>query len=367
MKHMKCVVVGDKVAGKIALLIAYTTNSYPGEYVPTVFDNYSANVMFDDQPINLQLWDTSNQEGYEKLRPLSYPQTDIFVVVFSLVHPTSLDNVETIWVPEIRKHCPGTPYILVGTNKKLRDEFNEHDEEYSSKGFEPISFETGEMMKKRILAAEYIECECTTLYNVKNAFNLAIKNGLYKGQINDKSILKIAIFGEKQSGKIQFALNYIDGEYSNGKIPVDIENNFFKIVEIHNVLVKLTINVNKDNLEDVNAAIFMFDVTDKKALKQLKKQFDDIKMSKMKKIPYVLVANYCENTKNKLVSDDELENLIEEFKCGLFKIHSNSFNDIDDVLFYLINKISLKIIKEKAWKKQKRGIKKKKPKHKSKK
>jgi small GTP-binding protein len=175
MKHIKCVVVGDGAVGKTCLLLSYTTNAFPGEYIPTVFDNYSANVMVEDQQINLQLWDTAGQEDYKKLRPLSYPQTDIFVICFSLVAPTSLENVQNMWVPEVKEHCPNTPYILVGMKSDLRDQFSQHAEEYKSKGWEPVPASKAEEMKKAINAQAYIECSARIQYNLKEVFETAIK------------------------------------------------------------------------------------------------------------------------------------------------------------------------------------------------
>jgi small GTP-binding protein len=175
MKHIKCVVVGDGAVGKTCLLLSYTTNAFPGEYIPTVFDNYSANVMVEDQQINLQLWDTAGQEDYKKLRPLSYPQTDVFVICFSLVSPTSLENVQTMWVPEVKEHCPQTPYILVGMKSDLRDQFSQHADEYRSKGMEPVPAVRGEEMKKVIGAQAYIECSARMQYNLKEVFESAIK------------------------------------------------------------------------------------------------------------------------------------------------------------------------------------------------
>ena len=175
MKHIKCVVVGDGAVGKTCLLISYTTNAFPGEYIPTVFDNYSANVMVEDTAINLQLWDTAGQEDYKKLRPLSYPQTDVFILCFSLVSPTSLENVENMWVPEVKEHCPNTPYILVGMKSDLRDEFAQHADEFKAKGMEPVSSSKGEELKKKINAQNYVECSSLKQYHLKEVFESAVK------------------------------------------------------------------------------------------------------------------------------------------------------------------------------------------------
>lgn len=57
----------------------------------------------------------SPQEDYDRLRPLSYPMTDVFLICFSVVNPASFQNVREEWVPELQEYAPNVPYLLIGT------------------------------------------------------------------------------------------------------------------------------------------------------------------------------------------------------------------------------------------------------------
>lgn len=145
------------------------------DFLPSIFDNYSANVIYKGIPINLQLWSTHKHELYTNLRSVSYSQADVLIICFSLVNPESLESVENLWVPDINEHCPGTPFILVGTKSNFRDEFNQFKDEYKSKGWEPIPYEKGLEMKNKLGAADYIECSNQTMKNINEVFIAAIR------------------------------------------------------------------------------------------------------------------------------------------------------------------------------------------------
>ncbi|KAK2381547.1 rac GTP-binding protein RHO1 [Trifolium repens] len=171
-RFIKCVTVGDGAVGKTCLLISYTSNTFPTDYVPTVFDNFSANVVVDGNTINLGLWDTAGQEDYNRLRPLSYRGADVFLLAFSLISRASYENIAKKWIPELRHYAPGVPIILVGTKLDLRDDnqfFQDHP------GAAPITTAQGEELRKLISAPVYIECSSKTQKNVKAVFDAAIK------------------------------------------------------------------------------------------------------------------------------------------------------------------------------------------------
>ena len=170
MYNVKCVVVGDGAVGKSSLLICFTTNAFPGEYTPTVFDNYSVAVKLDGIPATLGLWDTAGQEEYNRLRPLSYAMTDVFIVCFSVVNPISFDNVFTRWYPEIRHYSPHRPIVLVGLKVDLRDD-PANIEKLQNQNEEPISHQQGVSLAKKIGAVKFFECSSLTRTGMNEIFN----------------------------------------------------------------------------------------------------------------------------------------------------------------------------------------------------
>lgn len=170
-RFIKCVTVGDGAVGKTCMLISYTSNTFPTDYVPTVFDNFSANVVVEGNNVNLGLWDTAGQEDYNRLRPLSYRGADVFLLAFSLISKASYENVSKKWIPELKHYVPSVPIVLVGTKLDLRDDkqfFSDHP------GAAPITTAQGEELKNQIGAAAYIECSSKTQQNVKAVFDAAI-------------------------------------------------------------------------------------------------------------------------------------------------------------------------------------------------
>jgi Ras-related C3 botulinum toxin substrate 1 len=187
-ENIKCVVVGDGAVGKTSLLLSYTTNKFPEDYIPTVFDNYLANVMYKNKTISLCLWDTAGQEDYDKLRPLSYPDTQCFLVLFSVVNPTSYNNVKSKWMPELKEYSNGVPIILCGTKIDLREN-EEIFKKLNERDLKPISFDQGTQLAKEIGAIGYFEVSAKTQKGVKECFNSCIESALVP-KVNNDNIKK---------------------------------------------------------------------------------------------------------------------------------------------------------------------------------
>ncbi|EEQ90993.1 hypothetical protein RJZ56_007769 [Blastomyces dermatitidis] len=174
----KFVVVGDGGCGKTCLLISYSQGYFPEKYVPTVFENYITQTMHvpTGKTVELALWDTAGQEEYDRLRPLSYPETDLLFVCFAIDCPVSLENVMDKWYPEVLHFCPTTPLILVGLKSDLRDK-RTCIELLKTQGLTPVTPEQGQTVAQR-MGATYVECSSKEMRGVDEVFELAVNTAV---------------------------------------------------------------------------------------------------------------------------------------------------------------------------------------------
>jgi len=188
----KLVIVGDGACGKTCLLIVFSKGTFPEVYVPTVFENYVATVQVDGRTVELALWDTAGQEDYDRLRPLSYPDSHVILICFAIDLPDSLDNVQEKWISEVMHFCPRLPILLIALKKDLRND-PRTIEELRRLNQRPVSVEEGQQMAAKIGAYNYLECSSRTGEGVREVFEHATRAALLsrvrKHGKHDKCIL----------------------------------------------------------------------------------------------------------------------------------------------------------------------------------
>ncbi|KAL1921658.1 uncharacterized protein VTP21DRAFT_10300 [Calcarisporiella thermophila] len=188
----KLVIVGDGACGKTCLLIVFSKGTFPEFYVPTVFENYVADVEVDGKHVELALWDTAGQEDYDRLRPLSYPDSHVILICFAIDSPDSLDNVQEKWVSEVLHFCPNLPILLVGCKKDLR-----YDpavvEELRKTSQRPVTPEEGMSVAQKIGAYKYLECSAKTGEGVRDVFEHATRAALLVKQRGSKNKKKCTL------------------------------------------------------------------------------------------------------------------------------------------------------------------------------
>uniref|UniRef100_A0A8C4LPC6 Rho family GTPase 2 n=1 Tax=Equus asinus TaxID=9793 RepID=A0A8C4LPC6_EQUAS len=178
----KIVVVGDAECGKTALLQVFAKDAYPGSYVPTVFENYTASFEIDKRRIELNMWDTSGSSYYDNVRPLAYPDSDAVLICFDISRPETLDSVLKKWQGETQEFCPNAKVVLVGCKLDMRTDLATL-RELSKQRLIPVTHEQGTVLAKQVGAVSYVECSSrSSERSVRDVFHVATVASLGRGQ-----------------------------------------------------------------------------------------------------------------------------------------------------------------------------------------
>jgi len=181
VKHLKILTIGDGCVGKTCALISFTSGEFPHDlaYTPTIFENYTSHLSVNGMIFNLDLWDTAGQEDYDATRTLSYNQTDIFMVMFSIDNLVSFSNIEHKWIPDLEKYFAQQPYnstqskfILIGTKIDLRK-----DEKKETQ----VSIQQGEALASKLGAVGYLEVSALSREGLMHAFEQTCLFAIAKG------------------------------------------------------------------------------------------------------------------------------------------------------------------------------------------
>ncbi|XP_019955907.1 rho-related GTP-binding protein RhoH [Paralichthys olivaceus] len=167
---VKCVLVGDSGVGKTALLVRFTSETFPDTYKPTVFDNTGVEVYMDGVQISLGLWDTGGNDNFRQIRPRSYQQADVVLICYSVANPNSLANIQHKWIAEVRENLPRVPVLIVATQTDLR--------ETGAHRGSCISAAEGRRMAHSVHAKGYLECSSLSNRGVQQVFEYAVRTAV---------------------------------------------------------------------------------------------------------------------------------------------------------------------------------------------
>ncbi|KAH8824493.1 GTP-binding protein rhoA [Flagelloscypha sp. PMI_526] len=174
----KLVIVGDATIGKTTLLTRFTRGVfYEQEFVPAFFENVVADVEIDGHQVELYLWDTAAQDDYDRLRPLSYPDTHIVLIGFSVVDPESLDHAQekAFGFHWLKFRSTKIPTLFLITD--LRDDRTTTD--YLARlDKRPVSYNEGMVAGLKVGAKHYLECSSKRGDGVEEVFRAAVRLAL---------------------------------------------------------------------------------------------------------------------------------------------------------------------------------------------
>ena len=168
---VRVALVGDAACGKTALAVKFTQNLFIDYYCPTEsVEDFSSEIETRKGVCHLTVLDTSSSN--EAVRGLSYVCSNTVVLCFDLTRKETLKSVESKWLPELNRNCPGVPFIIAGCK---RDEMCDGPQGCVCE--EGTCCDLGEEELTELLsrtgASAYFDCSAVTDENVEAIFGVA--------------------------------------------------------------------------------------------------------------------------------------------------------------------------------------------------
>ena len=120
---LKIVVLGDEEVGKTSIILKYVENRFTEDYKPTLGADFAIKeIRYNGVEIKLYLWDIGGTDKYRNLHKFYFEGANVFLIVFDLTRPDTLEHMNNIWLEDIKANSGPVPIILVGNKNDLKDQ-----------------------------------------------------------------------------------------------------------------------------------------------------------------------------------------------------------------------------------------------------
>ena len=190
LRPRKIVVVGDMYSGKSGLISAYCRDRFSKSYVPTVLRTCASNARVFGETVELIVVEVAGRDDYQKTRSCAYHKMDVVILCYSADNIESLQRIKDTWLPELKRHAPKVPYILVGTKKDVREDYAYQLEVLKQNSINGdtapcedllqtvVPTHKGSEVAKDIGAAGFVECSAMYRDGTRKVFETAAKIAL---------------------------------------------------------------------------------------------------------------------------------------------------------------------------------------------
>ncbi|KAL9653124.1 hypothetical protein ABK040_006341 [Willaertia magna] len=192
LSKSKVVIIGDGAVGKTSFINRLYRDTFDKYNYYGCYENPC--YYFRDRVTSADLWDTAGQDDYDRLRPLSYPDTDLFIICYSINSVDSFKNVLNKWVLEIHNHIENPDYILIGCKTDLRNDKDTLQTCFYKNKEKLLSEDDGIMLAKKIKAVTYLECSSKTgdgFVKLRDRFEKLLTTILTRPNSNKKKTCEI--------------------------------------------------------------------------------------------------------------------------------------------------------------------------------
>ena len=163
-KSYKVLLLGNSYVGKTCILLRFSEDTYNDDYEVTIGLNYRIKTLnIDNNPIRMQIWDTSGEEKFKAIAKNFYRGAHGVLLIYDICEKNSFLDVKS-WIEQIIENTDNDDIVMILCGNKCDMEKERN-----------ISKNEGENLANSY-KIPFFECSAKENINIDEIFNTLAKN-----------------------------------------------------------------------------------------------------------------------------------------------------------------------------------------------